>query len=1201
LAALLSVSVPPNFEQPQSPPRPAPKGLTFIDQGQFDARLKGYITPAGFRLEIVASEPTIINPVGMTFGPDGTLYVLEWRPGTQANDTWNEVKEEFIYKDGSRRLIACMKKSVSDCVKVLTDSKGRGVYDQSRIILEDELPSSILIHDGWLYLASRGSVRRYRPSKPGGPYDIKEVIAQGFCGFHHHQVSGLTIGPDGMLYITSGDDDNYVEGSDGSRVTVLRTGAVFRCRPDGSRMEIYSIGWRNPYRDLAYDANYQWFHVDNDNEDGSKFTGCRLMHVAEASDFGWRLFTGARCCRPDHVRGAVYGELPGKLPPMLKTGRGAPAGLLIYNDTQLPPAYRGLLYYPDVFRRLIRAYKVVPDGSTFAVAQEFELLKSEDPLFRPCQMVTGPDGAIYICDWRTDSGGAGKLFGDGVHGRIYRLTWAGTPDQPALARRHMNHWNELVTSLDEQLLARLASPNQTDRVRARIEIVRRGERFRPVLLELLSDERQPDAARREALNALNAFWNDDVRDAIMELLSDRELALSAVEALALNAPRGDTLTHAALLKLLNNPEPSLRRAAALGLGRVNAPGAADALVASYKFDDGQDLYLRDGLIRAIERTGPAGIQGLVDLAHSGSDRDRDLSIAAFLTLRTRAGADAVPHLLRHPHLTVDQRAALIRSLTNYLFDPPYAPDAVIDYLLTQRDEAASIKLAGLDLLTSLGSLRAPKVGALLVSYLGERDSAIRQAAIKAIEEVRLTPAAPVLVGMLKTAQRSVEERTAIIRALRVLGDKSAVPLLRALLVDKAPEADTSVRVDALRCLAALDPAAAHSVALGILEEGVPGLQSEAVQVLGNQPAGAKQVGERYLAKKLPRELLPQVSEALRKHAAIQPELAALLTNVIKGGLSVSVDPKDVERLREQVRAQGDPRRGKELYLNAKLLACVTCHKMEGVGGQIGPDLTRLWDTHSVEKIVEAIVEPSKEIKEGYQTYRAQTTDGRVIEGLKIAESPTEVVLRDPNGKDNRLPKSELDELAATKTSLMPDNAVAQLSYNQFLDLVAFLKDRPAQESLRGLVTEFWVAGPYGNDIQTAYPPEQHMNPRATDTPVAWKRVATEPDGRLDLRALLQKDRASAYALTYVFSPKAQEGRLLIGSQEFARAWVNGKLVYEHALPRKARPDDHAVKVRFEAGWNPVLVKVVNRLEAHDLYLRFDGADGLRVSLTPQTK
>src|SRR5262245_49744625 len=414
---------PPQFDlkQPQTPALPAPKWLKLIDHGLYEPRLKGYIAPEGLKIEIVAEAPTIINPVGMVFGNDGTLYVLEWKPSADPRDTWNEFAETITYKDGSQRKVATMKKRVKDVLKILKWNPASKLYDHAEIILEDELPSSILLHDGWIYLSGRSTVRRYRQSTPGGKYDIKEVIAQGFCGFHHHQVSGMTIGIDGWLYLTSGDDDNYVEGSDGSRATVLRTGAVFRCRPNGSQMQVYSVGYRNPYRDVAFDREFNIFHVDNDNEDGSKFTGCRLMHVAEEADFGWRLFTGARCCKPDHVRGAVFGELPGKMPAMLKTGRGSPAGLLIYNDTQFPPEYRGLFFYPDVFRKLIRAYRVEADGSTFQVAEEFEFLKSNDRLFRPCEMVIGPDGAMYVCDWRTDSGGAGRLWGDGQHGRIYRI------------------------------------------------------------------------------------------------------------------------------------------------------------------------------------------------------------------------------------------------------------------------------------------------------------------------------------------------------------------------------------------------------------------------------------------------------------------------------------------------------------------------------------------------------------------------------------------------------------------------------------------------------------------------------------------------------------------------------------------------------------------------------------------------------------
>ena len=128
------------------------------------------------------------------------------------------------------------------------------------------------------------------------PYDVEEVIAHGFCGFHHHQVSGLTIGNDGWLYITSGDDDNYVEGSDGSRATVLRTGAVFRCRPDGSQdCTPYSIGYRNPYRDVAFDTAFNLFHADNDNEDGGKFMPAAGSCTSPRRRFRLAEFAGNAC------------------------------------------------------------------------------------------------------------------------------------------------------------------------------------------------------------------------------------------------------------------------------------------------------------------------------------------------------------------------------------------------------------------------------------------------------------------------------------------------------------------------------------------------------------------------------------------------------------------------------------------------------------------------------------------------------------------------------------------------------------------------------------------------------------------------------------------------------------------------------------------------------------------------------------------
>jgi quinoprotein glucose dehydrogenase len=661
----------------QTLPKPAPKALKNIDQGENDPRLKGYFTPEGVKVEIVAEAPVVVNPVALAFGNDGTPYVLEWHADAHVAG-----------------------KKGKDSVKILQDAKDKGVFDRAQVVLEEDMPSSLLLHDDWLYLCGRGTVRRYRLSALGRQ-PRAEIVARGFGGEGHHQVSGLAIGNDGWLYISAGAADHHVEGSDGSQATVLRTGAVFRCRPDGSRLHTFALGFCNPYRDVAFDAVGNIFHADNDGPDGERFAGCRLLYVAEGCDFGWRQRPGARGCQADPFRTAVNGELPGKIPPLVNTGRGAASGLFLYNDTRFPESYRGLLYYPDVVRKSIRAYRVEPKGASFAAAEEFTLLKSDDPLFRPCQMTVGPDGAMYIVDWRTDSSG-GRFSGDGTHGRIYRVTWAGTKEQAALPPRPRDSWLKVIRQSDDDLLKTLSSEDASDRTRAQHELVRRGQRNRAALLKLLRDGEQPLTARLAALGAVEAFWNEEVQKAFQQVLADAEdpLRCRAAEALGLHAAKGDAGVHDSLLKALNDNSLSLRRAVALAMGRLAAPGAAEALVNTLAFDDSGDAYLRDGLARAIESLGKPGIERLLALAESGVKKDTDRVVDFFAALRTRPAYEGLPALLKYPHLSVAQRVKLIRSCGNYLLDPPISLDPIVKYLATPAGQPAEVKRAGAELLAA---------------------------------------------------------------------------------------------------------------------------------------------------------------------------------------------------------------------------------------------------------------------------------------------------------------------------------------------------------------------------------------------------------------------------------------------------------------------------------------------------------------------
>ena len=259
-----------------------------------------------------------------------------------------------------------------------------------------------------------------------------------------------------------------------------------------------------------------------------------------------------------------------------------------------------------------------------------------------------------------------------------------------------------------------------------------------------------------------------------------------------------------------------------------------------------------------------------------------------------------------------------------------------------------------------------------------------------------------------------------------------------------------MRGDLVQMLSAVDFGRARPVAEKLLGSDDAGCVRAAIAALGSNADAAKELGEQFAAGKLDRQFLPQVAAALKQHLEKDHsgKLAALLAQAYKGSLLGSAEAVDAARVESLVTTTGDPQAGRAVFLNMQKGQCVTCHKLEGTGGQVGPDLTKVWETQSVAKLLEALLDPSKEIKEGYAAFTATTNGGQVYTGLKISANEREVVLRDAQAKDITIPLDEIDELVESRTSLMPEGVVAQLSFQEFIDLVAFLKNRSAQEALR---------------------------------------------------------------------------------------------------------------------------------------------------------
>jgi len=992
--------------------------------------LEGYRVAPGFRAEIVATEPLVVNPVSMTWGPDARLYVIEWRAGREPNDH----------------------------IKVLTDVDGDGRFDKADMFMQGhDLPAGIVFRDGWTYLTLDHDVVRFRDKDRDGTFEERQVIVSGFGNDDsHHRVSGMIFGPDGWLYLTTGDSDARPRGSDGTSVIVLRSGGVFRCLPDGSKLEVVAHGMRNPWGNVAFDDRFNIFHTDNDNEGSPGFTGCRILHVVEGGDYGWRLRPGARCCNPDFERATWNGGQPGRLGWITETGRGAPAGLTVLNSAAFPASTRNLLIYPDVFRKLVRAYQLEPKGATFGLKREFELLAADDPMFRPDDAEIGPDGALYILDWRTDSGGAGALSGDGVHGRIYRLSWVGTPDEPALPSLSRDRLTRIPSASDAELVEALKSADYSERKAADLELIRRGPKSIGGIPELIKDDAAPETARLHALTVLAAVAPEQAKPIWMSLVSgqsDAALTRLALDQIGRFGSPDDVELAKGCLELARkeirkggaDSAPAVR-ALALALGRFHATSpefqteVARTLLDLARICKPDDVFATDAVTRSLEKLGGHGLMVIEE------ELRRPEALQALLGWKQSDGLNAIISAAIGPKpLAAGIRAGMFRALREMVEEVPPAP--IVTWLDQNPGNDAEARIEAIRLLKARSDHASEAVAPSLPKLLKDSDANFRREALALAAFVQSSEIKADLISVLGQTDRPIDERRLALVALRAYSDVD--PSLAKSLVEMVNSRigqDNAFRSELLQAIASLDFASVVKPAESSLTSKDRDLRQTAIQVLGQRPATALTVAKLFNEGKLPPEDLRTIVEALSPHRS--PELQEALQTLLKRTVLAAPTGVEARRMRDFVRRSGSSERGKAIFFDAKKGGCASCHRLEGVGEAIGPDLTRIWDTLSFEKRIESILDPSKEIKEGYISYKVATTDGQVLTGLLLSDTAEAVTLKDAKGREIRIQAKNIEEKGADKTSLMPVGVVGSLSLNEFADLLAFLGDRKAQEGIR---------------------------------------------------------------------------------------------------------------------------------------------------------
>ena len=299
---LLGANAPADSDIPIIPPHIAPAS----NEGELAiGKMK---LPKDLKAELFAAEPMVSNPVAICVDGQGRVYVAETyridhgsrrapthglarrRPGCK-----NRGRPRRDAAPQARPKLPARTQGATDRVVRLEDNAGEGKADNSTIFADgfnhsDEgIGSGVLERNGNVYYTDIPNLWLLRDTTGSGTADIRKSLSYGY-GLHYcffgHDLHGLRFGPDGKLYFSIGDRAaNVTRSVDGRTVNNPESGAVFRCNADGTGLELYATGLRNP-QSLVFDQYGNLFTGDNNPDYGDP---ARLVYVVEGGDNGWRI------------------------------------------------------------------------------------------------------------------------------------------------------------------------------------------------------------------------------------------------------------------------------------------------------------------------------------------------------------------------------------------------------------------------------------------------------------------------------------------------------------------------------------------------------------------------------------------------------------------------------------------------------------------------------------------------------------------------------------------------------------------------------------------------------------------------------------------------------------------------------------------------------------------------------------------------
>ena len=637
-----------------------------------------------------------------------------------------------------------------------------------------------------------------------------------------------------------------------------------------------------------------------------------------------------------------------------------------------------------------------------------------------------------------------------------------------------------------------------------------------------------------------------------------------------------------LSKLVHDAQPKVRLEALRSLGRIHDARAAS--LALEVLDQPMDPNLDYALWLTINELAEPWMAALESGAWKIEGHEKQLAFA-LKALKPEQVSRVLGRVVEDKELARDgsgpwieligeaggakELGALYRQVLSGGFQPAAAARALDSLATAARNRKARPE----------GDPKA------LAKLVGSDSPEVRAATLRLGGAWKSLGPADVDLAALLSKDPSEAVRSAALDLLRSLPAKDAAPILEGLV----GSADPAVRTRAAATWAALDLNGAAPAVVKVLgtldsEETAIAFWRSVLSVKGAGPA---------IAGLLPSSGLPQPVaraglRAAREGGRSDVNLAAAVAKA--GGLAADAQAftgQWIKELAAKALASGNPDRGEMVYRRPEL-ACTTCHAIGGAGGRVGPDMTSIGASAQPDYLVESVLKPDAKIKEGYHGVIVETKDGQTVSGTVVRESGTELVLRSPANQEVVVAKSNIEQRNTATASLMPGGLLDNLAEADQVDLFAFLSrlGKPGDfDASRGGVARRWrLANLVHTDVQNG---EGDWMWKAATGDRRWTDLLSRVNGNLT-RALMESGtradfwtaKLAVLAMTEIDTATAVEARFDLAANPATELWVDGTRVTGKV---SLAPGRHRVIVKIDPNKVPDSI----RLESKDVAFRLD--------------